>query len=123
MQKLLHFFSKNVIVYAIFNDQSFNDMLNNDILSFIQLGPVLFVFEKSTYLARSVVVQTGHELSQRYYIYYLHLNRYGKFPKNSDTFLLTFLPKFCFYAVVFKTFSGMTNSVDPDHTAPSSGAV
>ena len=29
-----HFFSKNISVYAIFNDQSFNDMLTNDIVSF-----------------------------------------------------------------------------------------
>ena len=28
-----HFFSKNVSVYAIFDDQSFNDMLTNDIIS------------------------------------------------------------------------------------------
>ena len=43
MQKLLtFFFSKNIRVYAIFNDQSFNDTLTNDIVSFEQLGPVLF---------------------------------------------------------------------------------
>ena len=36
-----HFFSKNIIVFAIFNDQSFNDTLTNDIVSFEQLGPVL----------------------------------------------------------------------------------
>ena len=35
------FFSKNISVYAIFNDQSFNDMLTNDILSLEQLGPKL----------------------------------------------------------------------------------
>ena len=34
-----HFFSKNISVYAIFNDQSFNDTLTNDIVSFEQLGP------------------------------------------------------------------------------------
>ena len=34
-----HFFSKNISIYAIFNDQSFNDMLTNDIVSFEQLGP------------------------------------------------------------------------------------
>ena len=28
------FFSKNISVYAIFNDQGFNDMLTNNILSF-----------------------------------------------------------------------------------------
>ena len=39
MQKLLTFFSKNISIYAIFNDQSFNDMLTNDIVSFEQLGP------------------------------------------------------------------------------------
>ena len=27
-----HFFSKNISVYAIFNDQSFNNMLTNDML-------------------------------------------------------------------------------------------
>ena len=44
MQKLLakcdsHFFSKNISMYAIFNDQSFNDKLTNDSVSFKQLGP------------------------------------------------------------------------------------
>ena len=34
-----HCFSKNISVYAIFNDQSFNDTLTNDIISFEQLGP------------------------------------------------------------------------------------
>ena len=33
------FFSKNISVYAIFNDQSFNDTLTNDIVSSEQLGP------------------------------------------------------------------------------------
>ena len=39
MQKLLTFFQQNIRVYAIFNDQSFNDMLTNDTVSFEQLGP------------------------------------------------------------------------------------
>ena len=34
-----HFFSKNISLYAIFNDQSFNDTLTNHIVSFEQLGP------------------------------------------------------------------------------------
>ena len=34
-----HFFSKNISLYAIFNDQSFNDTLTDDIISFEQLGP------------------------------------------------------------------------------------
>ena len=33
------FFSKNISVYAIVNDQSFNYMLTNDIVSFEQLSP------------------------------------------------------------------------------------
>ena len=39
MQKLLTFFSKNISVYAIFNDQSINDTLTNDIVSYEQLDP------------------------------------------------------------------------------------
>ena len=39
MQKLLTFFSKTFSVYAIFNDQSFNDTITNDIVGFEQLGP------------------------------------------------------------------------------------
>ena len=42
MQKLLAFvFSKNISMYAIFNDQSFNRPLTNDIVNFEQLGHVL----------------------------------------------------------------------------------
>ena len=37
-----HFFSKNISVYAIFNGQSFNDTLTNNIVSFEQLGPDFF---------------------------------------------------------------------------------
>ena len=39
MQKLLAFVSKNISISAIFNDQNFNNMLTNDIVSFEQLGP------------------------------------------------------------------------------------
>ena len=34
-----HFFNKNISIYVIFNDQSFNDMLTNNIFSYEQLGP------------------------------------------------------------------------------------
>ena len=34
-----HFFSKNISIYATFNDQSFNNTLTNGILSLKQLGP------------------------------------------------------------------------------------
>ena len=37
-----HFFSKNISIYAIFNDQSFNDTLPNEIISFEQIGPCLY---------------------------------------------------------------------------------
>ena len=37
--KKCEFFSKNISIYAIFNDQIFNDKLTNDIISFEQLGP------------------------------------------------------------------------------------
>ena len=40
MQKLLTFFQKNIRVFAIFNDQSFNDTLTNNIISFEHLGSV-----------------------------------------------------------------------------------
>ena len=33
------FFSKNMSIYAIFDDQRFNDTLTNDIVSFEQMGP------------------------------------------------------------------------------------
>ena len=43
MQKLLtFFFSENISTYAIFNYQSCNDTLTNNIFSFEQLGPDLY---------------------------------------------------------------------------------
>ena len=38
-----HFFSKNISVHAILNDQSFYGTLTNDIVTFEQLGPVRFL--------------------------------------------------------------------------------
>ena len=35
----IFFSAKNISIYAIFNDQSFNDTLTNDIVSFEQMGP------------------------------------------------------------------------------------
>ena len=40
-------FSKNISVSAIFNDQSFNDMLTKDIISFEKLGPECWVWSGS----------------------------------------------------------------------------
>ena len=64
MQKLLTFFSKNISVFAIFNDQSLNDTITKDTISFEQLGPDVsmavmvtnrsYVFQMSyTYIRRS----------------------------------------------------------------------
>ena len=56
-----HFFCKNIRVYAIFNDQSFNDTLTNDIISFEELGPDIFIV--SPYTLWIHIVRT-HEKSQ-----------------------------------------------------------
>ena len=53
MQKLLtFFFCKNSRVFAIFNNESFNDTLTNDIVSFEQLGPDKYFshFSMKTYV-------------------------------------------------------------------------
>ena len=34
-----HFFCKNISIYAVFNDQNFNNTLSNNIVSFEQLNP------------------------------------------------------------------------------------
>ena len=39
---------KSISVYAIFNDQSFNDTLTNDIVSFEQLGPICYLLNLPT---------------------------------------------------------------------------
>ena len=39
------FSSKNISIYAIFDDQNFNDTLTNHIVNFEQLGPGPFEFE------------------------------------------------------------------------------
>ena len=44
--KATHLFCKNSSIYAIFNDQSFNDTLTEDIVSFEQLGQVLFGWKR-----------------------------------------------------------------------------
>ena len=55
MQKLLTFFQQkiSIIIYAIFNDQSFNNTLTNNIVSFEQLGPDVYL--KGT-LTREVAI-------------------------------------------------------------------
>ena len=47
MSSYSQFFNKNISIYAIFNDQSFNHTLTNDIISFEQLGPGVCGFNPS----------------------------------------------------------------------------
>ena len=42
MQKLLTFFSKNISLYAIFNDQNVNDTLTKDIVSLNNWSPTIY---------------------------------------------------------------------------------
>ena len=49
------FFSKNISIYAIFYDQSFNDTLTNDVVSFEQLGPELLYTVVMTLLTQGPV--------------------------------------------------------------------
>ena len=45
-EKLTHIFSAKILVsMPIFNDQGFNDMLTNDIVSFEQLSPVCYTVQ------------------------------------------------------------------------------
>ena len=46
------FFSKNIYVYAIFNNQSFNDTSTNNIVSFEQLGPDWYFSSMHSKLSR-----------------------------------------------------------------------
>ena len=50
-----HFFSRNISIYAILNDLSFNDTLTNDIVSVEQLGPDEYV---SYFFANLYVLST-----------------------------------------------------------------
>ena len=53
------FFSKNMSLYAIFKDQSFNDMLTNDTVSFEQQGPVEIrkIFTWILHLSGAIIYQ------------------------------------------------------------------
>ena len=66
MQKLHTFFSgKNINIYAIFNDQSFNDTLTNDIDSFQQMGPgVDFFLVGLASFGQVAVISNAYTLSK-----------------------------------------------------------
>ena len=55
-----HFPSKKNSVYAIFNGQSFNDTLTNDIVSFEQLGPDEQILQISPGTVRLQNYMCGH---------------------------------------------------------------
>ena len=63
-----NFFSKNISVYAIFNDKSFNDTLTNNIVSFEQFGPELQIrrlpgnFLFSLFLCKSICCRYSLEV-------------------------------------------------------------
>ena len=74
-----HVFSKNISIYAIFNDQSFNDTLTNDIVSFEQLdqGPVVQSVVSLTGLLR--VISLTVLADSIYNILILHCKSYSHF--------------------------------------------
>ena len=68
------FFSKNISLYAIFNDQSFKDTLTNDIINFEQLGPGLW--RKDNVLHSTVQMKHWNDNSQLMFaVHFLHYRR------------------------------------------------
>ena len=53
-----HFFSKNISIYAIFNNQSFNDLCTNNIVSFEKPSPAHIY--KKIILGRQLLVCKGY---------------------------------------------------------------
>ena len=51
-----HFFSKNISLYALFNDQCFNDMLSNNIVSFSLYALLMINVLTICYLTTSLVL-------------------------------------------------------------------
>ena len=91
MSSYSHFFSKNISIYAIFNDQSFNDTLTNDIVSFEQLGPDCFIqiFDtKSQIEWETVQIQI---LQSDYFGYCMHLLEFLPFYTGEIIFVTYYL--------------------------------
>ena len=59
----LKYFSKNISVYVIFNDQNFNDRLTNDIVNFEQLGPDVLSEKLSSFHSSKVYFQKRFSLN------------------------------------------------------------
>ena len=77
-----HFFSKNISVYAIFNDQSFNDTSTNDIVSFEPLGPDIFLF-----LHENVIVGTYQNENPQQMFSWRNKKKYTWYPMSSNYWL------------------------------------
>ena len=61
-----HFFSKNITIFVIFNDESFNDTLTNDIVSFEQLGPALHIWHSAGFLVGGIKVESENTVLTLY---------------------------------------------------------
>ena len=61
MQKLLTFFSKNISVYAIINDQSFDDTFNPFHAEYIKMPRPLPIFSRPDQLIKVVDINSHTE--------------------------------------------------------------
>ena len=61
-----HFFSKTISIYAIFNVQSFNVALTNDIVSFKQLGPDALDSNKTYMYNGTVTIENTEHINKVY---------------------------------------------------------
>ena len=74
MQKILTFFSKNINVFAIFQDRNLNVTLDNNFVKFEQLGPdkYFFFFTKS-YILELIYVEAPLKGPSNEYVLPQHL--------------------------------------------------
>ena len=56
------FFSKNNSIYAVFNDKSFNDTSTNNVVSFEQMGPDIFLISAHKHITEALLMST-HNIS------------------------------------------------------------
>ena len=85
-----HFFSKNICIYAIFNDQRFNDTLTNGIVSFEQLGLDIFLFLHEIY-----VVVLIWNTSPRHFKWVPTTRFCREIRKNGEVLLMSNTTHFC----------------------------
>ena len=83
--KATHFFSKNISVYAIFKDQSFNDTLTNNTVSFEQLGPGFPVLTPQVNKwAKNTITTLNIQTLQLFRILILNTSSIGKCSNDSN---------------------------------------